>query len=94
MSHKALQTCALYEYSEVLRTLVSLGGHDELYNDTLLLKKINRIRSLLVADMNLYIEKEYSELSPNIKLELMLIDELQKPFNVMDAIERAWHLAP
>ena len=94
ISHKALQKCTLYEYSEVLRTLVSIEGHSELANDAQLLKKINRIRPLLVADMSLYIEQEYDALPVHVKSKLQLIEELQVPFNLMNAVERTWNLVP
>jgi hypothetical protein len=94
ISHKALQKCALYEYSEVLRTLVSIETHIELSNDTQLLKEINRVRPLLVADMSLYIEKEYDALPIKVKSKLQVIDELQAPFNLMNAVERTWSLDP
>lgn len=94
LSHKALQTCALYEYSEVLRTLVSLESHKELANNSVLLKEIERIRPLLVADMSLYIEKDFQALPKEVKSKLKHIDELKTPFNLIDAVERAWGLAP
>lgn len=94
INHKALQKCALYEYSEVLRTLISIESHIELSNDTQLLKQIDRVRPLLVADLNLYIEKEYDALPTKVKSKLQNIDELQVPFNLMNAVERAWSIDP
>ena len=94
LSHKALQRCALYEYSEVLRTLVSLESHEELSNNSSLLKDIKRIRPLLVADMSLYIEKDFNEIPKAVKDKLIHIDELKTPFNLMDAVNRSWGLTP
>lgn len=94
LSHKALQTCALYEYNEVLRTLVSLESHRELANNVELLKDIEQIRPLLVADMSLYIEKEFEALPQEVKSKLKHIDELRTPFNLNNAVERSWGVAP
>ncbi|WP_432452998.1 MULTISPECIES: hypothetical protein [unclassified Agarivorans] len=90
VNYKALQQCALYEYSEALRTLVSLENLDEFNPSTDEALKINRIKALLVADMNMYIEKEYAEISPELKVKLEGMAELKFPFNLSNTIEKAW----
>jgi hypothetical protein len=44
--------------------------------------------------MSLYIEKEYDALPIKVKSKLQVIDELQAPFNLMNAVERTWSLDP
>ncbi len=92
VNHKSLQRCALYEYSEVLRTLVSIESHSELATNSRLRDEIDRIRPLLVADMSLFIEKEVTELPEEYLSQLQSIDELKSPFNLIDAVDRVWGL--
>lgn len=88
-SHKALQTCATYEYNEVLRTLVLLQERAATEKKDLS-EYFNLMHSLLVADMSLFTEKNYSNVSKSVKEKINNIEELKSPFNVQDAVFRTW----
>jgi len=90
LNYRALQQCALYEYTEALRTLVSLENTEAFTPSAEETESLKRMRSLLVADMSLYIEKEYSDMSPKLKDKLENIAELKRPFNVNNTIKSAW----
>lgn len=92
LNQSAIRECSQPEYSELMRILLVL----EVSNETTkkpnhISKQILTMKKLMFSVVDLNIEKKYHELPKSIKYELRSIELLKKPFNLIDAYERAWN---
>lgn len=87
---KTLQQCAVNESNQVLRTLLALELQNKEINSKDISQQLAKLQHLLVSDVNFYAEKEFILLPQKYKLTFESIDALKQPFNLMDAVNRAW----
>jgi hypothetical protein len=90
LSLKAIRECSSPEYNEVLRVLLSLESANKKVNNESANKKINTLKSLMFPVTEFNAEKKFSELPQELKNKLLMIKELNEPFNMLDGFERAW----
>ncbi|PSU27067.1 hypothetical protein [Photobacterium lutimaris] len=92
LSQEAVRECSQPEYSDLMRMLLVLEmSNTSTKKPNHLSKQITTIKKLMFSVVDLNVEKNYHDLPEGIKHELHSIELLKKPFNLIDAYERAWN---
>lgn len=87
---KAIRNCSKPEYNEVLRLLLTLESANKKSMNKAVSEKVEMLKMLMFPASELISEKKFYELPSNIKQELLLINELNQPFDMVDGFERSW----
>lgn len=87
---RAIRNCALTEYASLLETLSSLEMENKEANNPAVATQIDTIKTVLFTNSVIAQEREFTELSEKIRIELGAIEQFQTPFNLFDTFERAW----
>ncbi|MGF1731666.1 hypothetical protein [Photobacterium kasasachensis] len=92
LNQSAIRECSQPEYGELMRMLLVLEASNATANKpNYISKQIITMKKLMFSVVDLNVERNYHDLPKNIKYELRSIESLKKPFNLIDAYERAWN---
>jgi len=92
LNQRAIRECSQPEYSELMRMLLVLEVSNATTNKSNhISKQILTMKKLMFSVVDLNVEKNYHDLPKSLKHELRSIELLKKPFNLVDAYERAWN---
>ncbi|GMQ47340.1 hypothetical protein VB10N_23390 [Vibrio sp. 10N] len=92
LSQRAIRECTQPEYTELVRTILMLEAANSTNEEVSHLEEqVNSIRKLMFSAVDLNVEIGYFELPNSLRSELESIDSLNKPFNLLDAYQRAWN---
>jgi len=87
---KAIRLCASPEYNDLTRLLLTVESANRDSKNIKVQKQIANIKLLLFPIGEFVVEKKYYELSDKTKIILNNIKELNEPFDMVNAFERAW----
>ncbi|MCG6202953.1 hypothetical protein [Psychromonas antarctica] len=87
---KAIRNCSKPEYNEVIRLLLTLESANKKLMNSAVSEKIEMLKSLMFPASELTSEKKFYELPSNVKQKLLLMNELNQPFDMVDGFEKAW----
>ena len=87
---KAIRRCASPEYNNLTRILLSVESANQELKDINVQNQIAAIKLLLFPIGEFVVEKKYYELPDKTKNILNAISELEQPFDMVNAFERAW----
>lgn len=90
LSIVAVNKCSQPELSELMRVLLVLEDLNRSANVSYISDYILKIKKVAFIKFDLYSQKKFDELPIDIKNTLLSMDDIKKPFNVMDAYDRAW----
>lgn len=93
LSIVAINECSQPELSELMRVLLTLEDLNRSANVSYVSDYILTIKKMAFIKFDLYSQKKFDALPIDIRSTLLSMDEIKKPFNVMDAYDRAWSKA-
>ena len=87
---KAIRRCASPEYNNLTRILLSVESANQEQKNIKVKNQIEAIKLLLFPIGEFIVEKKYYELPEKTREALSKISELERPFDMVNAFERAW----
>jgi len=90
LSIVAINECSQPELSELMRVLLTLEDLNRSANVSYISDYILTIKKVAFIKFDLYSQKKFDALPIDIRNILLSMDDIKKPFNVMDAYDRTW----
>ncbi|MFT7680901.1 MAG: hypothetical protein ACI935_000334 [Moritella dasanensis] len=90
LSIVAINECSQPELSELMRVLLTLEDLNRSANVSYVSDYILTIKKVAFIKFDLYSQKKFDALPIDVRNSLLSMDDIKKPFNVMDTYDRAW----
>jgi len=90
LSIVAINECSQPELSELMRVLLTLEDLNRSANVSYVSDYILTIKKVTFIKFDLYSQKKFDALPIDIRNTLLSMDDIKKPFNIMDTYDRAW----
>jgi len=90
LSIVAINECSQPELSELMRVLLTLEDLNRNTNVSYVSDYILTIKKVAFIKFDLYSQKKFDALPIGIRSTLLSINDIKKPFNIMDTYDRAW----
>ena len=90
LSIVAINECSQPELSELMRVLLTLEDLNRSANVSYVSDYILTIKTVAFIKFDLYSQKKFDTLPIDIRNTLLSMDDINKPFNIMDTYDRAW----